>query len=379
MDNSKKLFEELLKADGIDPAGATESECTAFGKMLDEQSKPKQSKPASRHDIWRIVVKSRITKFAAAALIIIALLIGMNQFGGSIDGTSVVLADVARTIEQIKNAVFKKTTTVSFKDDRTNAFDSLVYYAEAGVREDVYDNEKITSQVYVNTLEGIIVAVDHKMKLFREMDLADEDIEQLSPTSPPISPGEIVHLILSKGEYKKLGRKMVDGVLSEGFEFSDKRAMLSMDKDKIENVVTRLWVDVNSNLPVRIEVEGVLTNDIKANVVMYDPKWDVELESDFFEPKIPVDYMKPEQRGFIGINLENWPTLKVSPGTAAEKAGIKDGDVVLKVNGNSIFHIKSSADAQNLLLGKVGEKVSITVKREAQIVTFEIVREPLPK
>jgi C-terminal processing protease CtpA/Prc len=112
---------------------------------------------------------------------------------------------------------------------------------------------------------------------------------------------------------------------------------------------------------------------------MYDPKWDVELESDFFEPKIPVGYVKPQQRGLIGIDLENWPTLKVSPGMAAEKAGIKDGDVVLKVNGNSIFHVKSSADAQNLLLGKVGEKVSITVKREAQIVTFEIVREPLPK
>jgi hypothetical protein len=326
-------------------------------------------------DIWRIIMKSRITKVAAAAVIIIAMLIGVNQFGGSIDVASVALADVAKQIEQIRNCVFTKTTIVSSEDNSTNVFDSLVYYTEAAVREDIYDNKKITNQVYVKFLEGIVVGVEHKSKVFVKMDLTDEDIEELSP----ISPKNIVNLILSKGKYKKLGRKMVDGVLSEGFEFNDKRAMLSMDRDKIENVVMRLWVDVNTNLPVRIEVDGVLVNNSKANVVMYDPKWDVELESDFFEPKIPVDYIKAEQRGFIGINLENWPTLKVNPGMAAEKAGIKNGDVVQKVDGNSIFHIKSSADAQNLLFGKVGEKVVLTVKRGEQIFTFEIERVPLPK
>ena len=35
MDNNKKLSEGLLKADGIDPAGATESERIAFGTMLE--------------------------------------------------------------------------------------------------------------------------------------------------------------------------------------------------------------------------------------------------------------------------------------------------------------------------------------------------------
>jgi len=40
----------------------------------------------------RIIMKSRITKLAAAAVIIIAVLIGINQFGGSIDGTSKVYA-----------------------------------------------------------------------------------------------------------------------------------------------------------------------------------------------------------------------------------------------------------------------------------------------
>ena len=120
-------------------------------------------------------------------------------------------------------------------------------------------------------------------------------------------------------------------------------------------------------------------HDAKANVVMCDPKWDVELEPDFFEPKIPAGYIRHEERGLIGINLENWPMLKVVSGMPAEKAGVKDGDVAVEVNGNSISDIKSSSDALNLLFGKAGEKVALTVKRGQQILTIEIERAPLPK
>jgi len=49
---------------------------------------------------WRIIMKSRITKMAAAAVIIIAAITGINQFGGSIDGASVAWADVAKHIAQ---------------------------------------------------------------------------------------------------------------------------------------------------------------------------------------------------------------------------------------------------------------------------------------
>jgi len=337
-------------------------------KAIDRSCQSRQTETLS---IRRIIVKHKLTKLAVAAVIIVAVMLGLNIIGGP-DMASVALADVAREIEQIKNCVFKKTTTAFSEDNFINSFDSLVYFTEAAVREDIYDDEKMIGQAYVRFSERILVVVDHKTKEFRKMDLSDEDMEKMFL----VSPKNIVNLILGKGKYKKLGRKTVDGILSEGFEFSDKRAMLSMDKEKIENIVTRLWVDVSTNLPVRVDVDCVLINDLKANVVMYDPKWDVELEPDFFEPKIPVDYIRPEQRGLIGINLENWPTLKVISGMAAEKAGVKNGDVVLKVNGNSISHIKSSGDALNLLFGKVGEKVVLTVKRGEQILTFEIERMP---
>ncbi len=109
MDN-KKLFEGLLKADGINPSGVSEAEHVAFTKMLDQQSKSKHSKPGSAQpNIWRIIMKSKITKFAAAAVIIIAILIGINQFGGSIDGSSraYAMTDVPELFYSARNIHMK--------------------------------------------------------------------------------------------------------------------------------------------------------------------------------------------------------------------------------------------------------------------------------
>ncbi|MHC4645212.1 MAG: hypothetical protein ACYTBJ_06905 [Planctomycetota bacterium] len=71
----KGLLEELDKSYGMDSA-------------------------AAQPDLRRKIMKSRITKLAAAAIIIMAILVGINQFGGSIDGASVLYAQVRESIEK---------------------------------------------------------------------------------------------------------------------------------------------------------------------------------------------------------------------------------------------------------------------------------------
>ncbi len=50
-------------------------------------------------NIWRIIMKSRITKLAAAAVVIIAVMVGMHWIGSSIDGTSILYAKVREAIQ----------------------------------------------------------------------------------------------------------------------------------------------------------------------------------------------------------------------------------------------------------------------------------------
>ena len=79
-------------------------------KVLDEAleiQRSRKERSTSGTYTLRMIMKSRITKFAAAAVIIIAVLIGINQFGGSIDGTSVVWASIA---ERFRSVPFFKAT-----------------------------------------------------------------------------------------------------------------------------------------------------------------------------------------------------------------------------------------------------------------------------
>ncbi|MBW8035390.1 MAG: hypothetical protein FVQ79_07115 [Planctomycetes bacterium] len=55
---------------------------------------------ASQQNIWSIIMKSKIQKLAVAAIIIVAALVGINQFGGSIDGANVAWAEVTDHIAQ---------------------------------------------------------------------------------------------------------------------------------------------------------------------------------------------------------------------------------------------------------------------------------------
>ncbi|QEG33095.1 S41 family peptidase [Bythopirellula goksoeyrii] len=82
-----------------------------------------------------------------------------------------------------------------------------------------------------------------------------------------------------------------------------------------------------------------------------------------------------EERGLLGIDASDWPTIKVLPDTLAAEAGLRDGDVVLRVNTKDVAEIKTIADALRSLRGATGTNLSMTIERGAQTLTFNIRRE----
>ena len=60
----------------------------------------------------------------------------------------------------------------------------------------------------------------------------------------------------------------------------------------IDKHCCRLWVDIETQLPVRLEMEmqPALTGKSTISVVMDKFEWGVEFEPGFFEPEIPDDY-----------------------------------------------------------------------------------------
>ncbi|MFC1737505.1 hypothetical protein ACFL1G_00450 [Planctomycetota bacterium] len=96
----KENIKEILKRLGTEDMPAdvhkiAEEASSDFSKSLMQTEQPKH------HILWENIMKSKISKLTAAAVIIIAVLIGINQFGGSIDGASVAFAEVASRVAQV--------------------------------------------------------------------------------------------------------------------------------------------------------------------------------------------------------------------------------------------------------------------------------------
>ena len=82
------------------------------------------------------------------------------------------------------------------------------------------------------------------------------------------------------------------------------------------------------------------------------------------------------RKGLIGLELNDkrWPLVDIVPGMPAAKAGLQNGDKILKVNDKDITHITTISGALEALHGNPGEQVMLTIQRDGQILTFVVER-----
>jgi hypothetical protein len=118
-ENIKKMYEQA-KLDTI-----IEKDKAVLEKMKEiylQQSKA-ESKPV-KLSIWSIIMKSKITKLAAAAVLIIGVLFINSRNGGFIDGSSLALG---QTIEKMKEMpwIHFKTTTIENDENITESWFGL--------------------------------------------------------------------------------------------------------------------------------------------------------------------------------------------------------------------------------------------------------------
>jgi len=227
--------------------------------------------------IRRTIMKSPITKFAAAAVIIIGVIVGANRFVSSFE--SVAWANVVRNVEQAKTVSFRLKT--SMPDSEIMVYDSSEY----GSRMDVYFDGKILSRIYGPKGENASIMVNPQAKRYTRMSFTEEQRQQMREREK--DPREFVKLFMSV-DHTELGRKTVDGIEVEGLEVNSPKVGGGM----FESAVGRLWADVKTDLPVRMEIEGISAGGkIKTKMVMDEFKWDEELDASEFEPNIPAGYI----------------------------------------------------------------------------------------
>ena len=241
-------------------------------------------------NIWRVIMKSKITKLAAAAAIIIAAFIGIYQFGGSINVAGVAWADLAERVEQIRTCVFRGHSTVTGGPKGAGAQEMEMFVSsEYGFRADMYHDGKLQMSQFMLPAEKAIISIMPEQKKYMRMLLTDEHVARMRQQGSG-DPRDMVRQFMST-EYTELGRDVIDGVEVEGIETTDPKALGGV----FENYVGRLWVDVRTDLPVRMEMEIQMPapagdEPMKMSMVMDGFEWGVEIDPSVFEPDIPDDY-----------------------------------------------------------------------------------------
>lgn len=242
-------------------------------------------------NIWRTIMKNRITKFAAAAVIIIALLICINQFGGSVDVSSVALAQVAKNMEAINSYTCRMTSwqrPVEGAEGETKEVTMQFCYSdEYGFKMEQYRDGESSLIVCMLRKSNEGMRIWPQEKKYVRAQLTDEERAIMKPQE--MDPREWVRMFLA-ADYKSLGQKIIDGVTVEGVEINELGVIRkSSGQSSIEDYSARLWIDINSQLPVQLEEEYTF-GSVRTGGSAEKFQWNAVLTPADLEPDIPEDY-----------------------------------------------------------------------------------------
>ncbi len=235
----------------------------------------------------RTIMIGSLTRLAAAAAIVVAVLIGLNVIETSTN-SGIAWAQIPGRVASIDTFIFSLTIRVAGNNnvdiaEQTEA--QWVFYLseEHGFRMDIKGDDNVVSW-YAGPEGETLTTVIPAEKTWFESPIPES--ERGTMPEEYKDPADYIRRFMAKPR-QELGRSMIDGVEVEGIEVTDPPT----DNEPMENAVGRMWVDVETELPVRIEIEG--TAEAQTVQWLMDFKWSEAVDPAVFEPNVPADYTSP--------------------------------------------------------------------------------------
>jgi outer membrane lipoprotein-sorting protein len=214
--------------------------------------------------IWRIIMKSKMTKFAAAAVIIIAVLLGLEFIGGP-STASVAFAEVVQQIRESRTVMFTTEVKVGEQVMRIEHIRK-----EPGLKRTVMAGGLVVSIIDLTRKKSI--SINHSEKQYTERDLENAQIPDFFEDMRTFP--ERANEVLPKEE--------MDGHIVQGFRVIE----------GIDGIDAICWIDVQTGDLIRLE--GQFPNAPNTRIVATDFKFDVELDDALFSLVPPNGYVRKE-------------------------------------------------------------------------------------
>lgn len=280
-DDIRRVFQKAGL--GLDP----DTDERLFQDVLQARRQTLQN-PRTVFDRWRKIMKSPLTKVAVAAAVVVAGVIGVSLWKQT--GSGLALADVLARIEQVQTYRLKISSTFQFEgaESKPVAEATMLVSRDLGQKTVMQVTHPITGQsvleeIYLPADQRTIVTLMPNEKQYSKIEVDEATIEQWQSENDPRCLVERV----TRCQHTRLGRSVIDGIEAEGFQTTDPN---SWGGTPVAGAEIKIWADVETWLPVRIEMGKGEPGKGYLQVAAHSFEWNVPAEAAQFTPVIPDDY-----------------------------------------------------------------------------------------
>jgi len=280
----------------------SEADKRILGDALEHLEKLKQKKLATtRPNILRTIMKTRITKLAAAAAIAIIVLGGITFWPDSgpengkwwLGPPAAWSQEILAELDTIKGVTCHEQTIWIAPDGsrHTSSTWNIFYVSHDSYRRDIYDDDFLREiQWYVPDGDGTL---QHSIRYDLKSYFAHSG-EGSFGNYDPVERMRFYVGLLDKAD-RLLGENVIEGHNCVGFEISAGKY-----GDNPQEWLDRIWFDIDTKLPVLIEQERGCPRD--KTQTDFHPSIRVQDQFDY-NPELPDDTFTPwVPEGFINAH-----------------------------------------------------------------------------
>ena len=285
-DNIEKLIKKLRYKAGDE----------AHNRVLNNvfqalEMRKKQKSAVSQPNIWRIIMKSPITKLTVAAVIIIAVVIGINQFGGRLGSTSVAWADVVKPILNARTATLD--ILIGSQEHQMVIHDEVM---GSRIRRTVLGVKH--SDIIIDLEQQKLLTLDHAQKTAAYIELGGlPDLQN--------------YVELLRNMILRLQNKPDFQVDDRGLQVIEGQDYIVFVAESDKDTIT-IWANPETALPVRIEQKTpnmqIVCNNLQFDVVLDESLFSMEVPDNYVIQKARIDFKESSESGFIE-SLRIWAEI----------------------------------------------------------------------
>lgn len=236
-----------------------------FGNVMQALDKrQEQHSGVTTPDLWRTIMNSKMRKFAVAATILVAVLIGFYAFSTS---SSTVYADVVRQLQKARTLIYTATSSTSIEG--MPDLEMEITFKEPGYMRITMSDGYVS---VFNSIEGKGLSIIPARKQFVEIDMTNlpDDIGQRE-----LDVIEKLRTLPERAD-EDLGEQIMEGRSVHGFRVNER------------GLTNTVWIDTKNRELVLVEIE--FDNAPGMSAIMSNFQFDVELDDSLFRLTPPEGY-----------------------------------------------------------------------------------------